>query len=637
MSRVLVRAGAVAVALLATLPAGSARADEGTAITYVQHDRGSVSLLVDVPPDVEVDLASVAVTIGGEQTEAEAVPAASTSVVRRTSVLAIDTSNSMRGDRFEAAKSAALAYLDAIPADVNVGIVTFDSNVSTPLQPTTDRDAARDVVAELGLSRQTRLYDGVLAAVGMAGEDGQRSVLVLSDGADTSPTDLSTVESAIADAGVLTDVVSLDQAGAVEPLTRLAEAGEGRVISASSDALAGTFSAEADVLARQVLVTAPVPDAVTTTDATITVGLQAGADELTAEIYAPVRARAEEEAAPPPVAAVAGPGIQVPLYAVYAGVGLLGTGVLGFVLLVAMGSRKVPEMSAVDRVVQYAAAGGRGGAPVPDRAADQPLSQARDAAAGVLARNKTLEDRIARKLTAAGSGFLPSEWLLLHIGVAVGVALVGTLLTGGNVLMGLVFLLLGLLGPWAYLGFKKKRRYRAFSTQLPDTLQLISGSLAAGLSLAQSIDTIVREGGEPMKTEFRRVLVETRLGVSIEDALEGVAERFDSKDFTWVVMAIRIQRQVGGNLAELLNTVAATIREREYLRRQVLSLSAEGRLSAWVLGCLPPGFSAYLLLTQPDYFGVMFSDPRGWLMLGACVVMLAVGAFWMSKLVKVEV
>src|SRR5690606_36087803 len=116
----------------------------------------------------------------------------------------------------------------------------------------------------------------------------------------------------------------------------------------------------------------------------------------------------------------------------------------------------------------------------------------------------------------------------------------------------------------------------------------------AGLSLAQSMDTVVREGGEPVSGEFKRVLVETRLGVPLEDALEGVAERFESKDFEWVVMAIRIQREVGGNLAELLDTVAATMREREYIRRQVNALAAEGNLSAGVLAVLPPAFLLYL-------------------------------------------
>ena len=128
----------------------------------------------------------------------------------------------------------------------------------------------------------------------------------------------------------------------------------------------------------------------------------------------------------------------------------------------------------------------------------------------------------------------------------------------------------------------------------------MAGSLSAGLSLAQSVDTVVREGTDPMAGEFRRALVETRLGVEIEDALTGVAERMQSVDFEWVVMAIRIQREVGGNLSELLNKVAETIREREYLQRQVQTLSAEGRLSVWILGGLPPGFMLYLVAGEPD-------------------------------------
>ena len=102
-------------------------------------------------------------------------------------------------------------------------------------------------------------------------------------------------------------------------------------------------------------------------------------------------------------------------------------------------------------------------------------------------------------------------------------------------------------------------------------------------------------------------------------------------------MAIRIQREVGGNLAELLLTVAATLREREYLRRQVRALSAEGRMSAWILGGLPPAFLAYLALINPDYLTPLFSTALGWLLVGAMCVMMSVGVFWMSKMVKVEV
>ena len=127
----------------------------------------------------------------------------------------------------------------------------------------------------------------------------------------------------------------------------------------------------------------------------------------------------------------------------------------------------------------------------------------------------------------------------------------------------------------------------------------MAGGLQAGLSLPQAVDTVVREGHEPMAGELRRALVEQRLGVDITDALESVGERMDSEDFGWVVMAIRIQREVGGNLAEILHTVSDTLREREYLRRQVKALSAEGRLSGYILVGLPPLIFIYMLFVQP--------------------------------------
>ena len=151
---------------------------------------------------------------------------------------------------------------------------------------------------------------------------------------------------------------------------------------------------------------------------------------------------------------------------------------------------------------------------------------------------------------------------------------------------------------------------------LPDTLQLMAGSLSAGYSMPQAVDTVVREANPPISTEFNRALVETRLGVDLEDALDGIADRMESVDFAWVVMAIRIQREVGGNLAEVLTTVAATLRERERLRRQVQVLSAEGRLSAWILGGLPIVFALYLLLVRPDYLLPMVQNVLGWIMIG---------------------
>jgi tight adherence protein B len=268
---------------------------------------------------------------------------------------------------------------------------------------------------------------------------------------------------------------------------------------------------------------------------------------------------------------------------------------------------------------------------------DQALEQAKDAATKVLQRNTSLEAKIAARLEGAGSQLKPAEWLLVHAGIFTGAGVVGLLFGQGSLVFGMLFLIAGAVIPWVYLGFKRGRRRKAFSSSLPDTLQLMSGSLSAGLSLAQAVDTVVREGTDPISDEFKRVLIETRLGVGLQDALEGVAVRYESKDFHWVVMAINIQRQVGGNLAELLDTVAATMREREYMRRQVAALAAEGKLSAWVLGGLPPAFVLYLLVAKRDYVMPMFTEPMGWLMLGGACCLLGLGIFWMSRLIKVEV
>jgi tight adherence protein B len=620
---------ALAAAGLALAPSAAFAADGS--ITHVESKPGSIQVLVSVPADAQVDLDKVKVTVDGKPAEATAETAGSDTTVRRTAVLAIDTSKSMEGARFDAAKVAAQEFISAVPPDVYVGIVTFAGDVSTVLDPTTDRGAAQDVLDGLTLSRQTRLYDGVIQAVDVAGTEGQRSLLVLSDGADTSQTPIDSATTAIDQADVLVDVVALDQKGkALDALQQLATAGQGQVISSDPAALQAAFAAEADVLAHQVLVNATLPAGFKKTEATIKVTLPAKGGSISAEAFSTVEPAAPQLAAHDQA-------WTPPSWALYAGPVALA---IGIIFLAVMLVPRNAQLSAADRVTKYTeaqaiGAHAEGGGGLLDT--DTTFASAKETAASVLRRNKDLDARISARLQGAGSELKSSEWLLLHGALFFVSGLLGLLLGGGNILIGAFFLIAGLFGPWMYLGFRRSRRRKAFNSGLPDTLQLMSGSLAAGLSLAQSVDTIVREGSEPIASEFRRVLVETRLGVTLEDALEGVAERFESKDFEWVVMAIKIQRQVGGNLAELLDTVAATMREREYVRRQVNALAAEGKLSAWVLGGLPPLFMLYLLLTNYDYVIVMFQEPIGWAMLAGAATILGIGVFWMSRLVKVEV
>ncbi|KQT94431.1 hypothetical protein ASG49_06010 [Marmoricola sp. Leaf446] len=636
-------AGGALLALGGLAPASAAdAAGAGASIDHAEVRQGGVRLLVSVPADGEVETSGVAVEVGGTAARATAVAATGNTDVRRTTVLAIDTSNSMRGERIAAAKQAATLFLDSAPADVAVGLVSFDDDVEVLVEPSRDRAALRRAVAGLTLTRDTALYDGVLGAVEASGDEGARSLLVLSDGKDTTDTPLSQVLKTLAEEDVSVDVVSLQQADAAsQPLQLIAQAGGGRVMDADPASLSATFAGEADALRRQLAVDVTLPEG-TEQQADVTVTVPVDGRPVIASAYLTVgsaEARAEPVEAPAaagPVAA-AGPRIDLPPSAVGVGVGAIGLGLLGIVAALFLVR---PGASKDEKLRKQLEAYGVYGAPRVDQAApgDQGLgAQARSVAEKALAGNEGLEARIAARLDAAGMSLKPAEWLLVHAGTTVLAAVLGMLLSRGNILVALVFLALGAVGGWLFLGLKKSRRLKAFSSGLADTLQLMSGSLSAGLSLAQSVDTIVKEGADPIAGEFRRVIVESRLGVPLEESLGGVAERMESKDFEWVVMAIRIQRQVGGNLAELLLQVAATLREREYLRRHVLALSAEGRLSAWILGALPPMFLLYLSLSNPDYVSVLYTTPIGYVLIGLMAVLLVVGFTWMMKVAKVDI
>ncbi|MDA8319945.1 MAG: type II secretion system F family protein, partial [Actinomycetota bacterium] len=177
----------------------------------------------------------------------------------------------------------------------------------------------------------------------------------------------------------------------------------------------------------------------------------------------------------------------------------------------------------------------------------------------------------------------------------------------------------------------------AFDEQLPGILRLVASSIQSGFSLSQALDAVVREDSQPASGEFARALAETRIGIDLTDALEAIALRLQSHDLRWVVMAIRIQRETGGNLGEVLLNTVGTMRERSYLRRQVRTLSAEGRLSAYVLLALPVVVGGWLFLSDPAYMRPLFTTVLGLSMLIGSLVLVIAGTIWMRKVIKVEV
>lgn len=268
-------------------------------------------------------------------------------------------------------------------------------------------------------------------------------------------------------------------------------------------------------------------------------------------------------------------------------------------------------------------------------AAASKLTILTDTAVGAI--NKKLKGKndflVSReRLERAGLKAQPADFLLM---MAAG-SLVGAVLA--FMLGGLFFAILAFAvvpgGMLAYLTVLTSRRKSKFDEQLPDTLQMLTGSMRAGHSLLRAIDASARESEAPMSEELTRIVNETRIGRDLGESMLDVAARTGSEDFAWISQAIEIHREVGGDLAEVLDHVGETIRDRNQIRRQVKALSAEGKMSAGVLMGLPVVLFFALILINGQYAKTFTSTVPGFLMLGSAAVMLALGGFWLSRLIK---
>jgi tight adherence protein B len=254
---------------------------------------------------------------------------------------------------------------------------------------------------------------------------------------------------------------------------------------------------------------------------------------------------------------------------------------------------------------------------------------------GRMAERVGVLNRVEDKLEQADVPLRPPEAIFFYAAGLFVVFAASFLLLAPMV--ALIFTAIAAIAPFLWLEFRRKSRLRKFERQLPDTLNLLAGSMRAGFSFSQGLEAVADEAVEPSRRELQRVFTESRLGRPVEDSLEESANRMQSVDLMWAVMAIRIQREVGGNLAELLDTVARTMTQREQLKGEILSLTAEGRMSAWVLGIFPPAFALVLYVIQPDYMSLLFSSALGIMAVGVSAVMACFGFFWLRKIMTIEV
>jgi tight adherence protein B len=558
-------------------------------------------------------------------------------------VLLIDTSASMRDNgAIERAREAARAFVQGKSASDQVAVVAFNDDVTVLQGFTADPALLQAAIDKLGPGGGTSIYDGVVrsAALLERAEGLQPNILLLTDGTDrSSRASLDQAVGALTRTGTALFSVLLQTedagAGAVQRLA--GESGGDFALTDDPAQLAAIFEEIQLTLQRQYVVAfaAQNVDPTGANDVTLTIGTQ----QATAEFTPGGTREGASALEPTPVASPTGPeffrtsgGLWLALVLV-----LAAAGVAAYALISVFATREktleatlrpydegfVAKTDDWDEVE----AQGMSTSPVIQRAVEATGRFAERQ--GFLATVETRLERANLPLRAAEAMFFYTAGAVLLV---VLVAVLSQSMLPILVVAGLAILL-----PPAVLDVLARRRRKAFETLLPDTLQLLASTLRAGYSLMQGVEAVSQEVSDPMGRELRRVVTEARLGRPLEESLDAVADRMGSNDFGWAVMAIRIQREVGGNLSELLVTVGDTMTERERLRRDVRALTAEGRVSAIVLGVLPLGVGAFIATGNPGYLDPLFERTIGQILIGGAIVLMLSGFFWMKKIIEIEI
>jgi tight adherence protein B len=563
-------------------------------------------------------------------------------------VLAVDTSGSMVGDQIVRARAAADEFARLMKPGTRLGLVAFSDTPRVVQGLTTDHAQVRSAIGTLAAEGDTALNDAIVEASGLlAREQGQRNLVVLSDGKDDgSRADLTAAIRAAKNANVFVDTVSLNSPGGIQDpqaLQRLSEGTGGQAFAvANADALVEQFSSIGRALASQYEVELALPPGL---GKRVDLRLEVEANNAVG-VYQNDRFVLPGGASPATIPAIPGelpsaPGLsrlESPEGRYVIALTGFATVLIACLLLFGSGSRgPKPYRALRQRLSPYSL--------TPAISDDQPRLTAfgssewagrATAMAETLVRRGNLEETFLDRLEAAGLNMRVAEFVLISLGSAFIPPLL-VLAATRNLLLTVVVVLLGVVGPFLYLSVRASRRQAKFEEQLPSTLQLLAGALQAGHSLQQAVDTVVHEAGDPIASEFQRVLTEARLGRPLEEAFEAMARRTRSVDFEWTVMAIRLQRQVGGNLAEVLSTVAQTIRDRYSLKRQIRALSAEGRLSSIILSVLPVLLFMALMIFNPVFLKPLYTTTLGLMMLAGSAVLMIFGVFWLKKITEIKV
>lgn len=624
------RAAAALAAVVATLAlpfAGAAGAQaEGLEVRNV--DAGAFPLVraVVAGPTVTGDPEQAFTVVeDGEEREVDVVRLRANDL---NLVVAMDVSGSMAGEPLEQAKLAVGELLATLPPDVPVSVVTFGETATVQHPFSTDRAAVQAAVDGVIAAGGTALLDGVERGLAqLASRGGTGALVVLADGADsTSGIDQAALVERLGTEGVAASFVALQSPDHdLSTIQAMADAAGGRVVTVEE--AAGLRDAFAEIGAGLGgLFELRWRSASEGESADLTISLAEAPEVSVSTTFEHTSVRQFVPDIADDVRVVSDPGLLgaswIPIAAA------LGVSLGAFLLL--DGVRTAP--GAIERREQRQQSKEQSKS-VRKRRVNGVQDRLNGLSAQMLEKNnrgRSLDDTLDR----AGLAMRSNEFVVVCAGVVVAALFLGVLLFGVPFFL-LVLIPVG-LGIPGFVKFKIARRRKAFVNQLGDTLQLMAGSLTAGYGLGQTLDSVARETDSPTSEEFQRVVMETRLGRSLEDALDAMSHRIQAKDFDWVVDAIKIQSSVGGNLSEIIEQVGETIRARVRIKRQVDALTAEGKISALVLFVLPFGLFGFIFSSNPEYIKPMFGSGLGQVMLGAAGLMLACGGLWLKKLVNPE-
>ena len=510
-------------------------------------------------------------------------------------ILAIDASGSMR-PAIEAAKIAASEFVAAMPPDVRVGLETFADQVTVLAPPTTDRALLAAQIGSIFPDGDTALYDVVVGAGAHFTPTVKHKVLVvLSDGKDEGSS--ATLDDAIAAAQEISvETISLTTAETdLASLTAL-----GPVTSADDPAAMSSAFARVASLLVEVIETVPSSIVPTTTVPV--------PDTTIATVVAPPVTTAVVLTAPEAsTSSTSSAWLIVGAIGLFAGLFLL-------TLLLFPRERVSKARLGVDKPRSMSDIGTRSVSAIEE----------------ALDRYGKRTD-LGNALAVADISMKPAEFVAMVAVVAVVAGLVGLVLAGP--IVGALVAIAVCVAVRFYVRRTEAKRQAAFADQLPEVLQLVTTALRSGFSLTQSLESVAEDAEEPARSEFAHVLAEVRLGRDLSDSMTALARRMGNKDLEWVVSAIDINRDTGGNLSEILDRVSATIRERGRIARQVRTLTAEGRLSARILIALPFLMLAWQWRSNPDGFELL-THGAGLLALVIAGILMTIGAVWVHRIVN---